>query len=136
MENTISSSNFTIDVHTHVVPQFHREALISGGYQATDEDHIFVDGFLVPRFSLDAYMENRKKFGYHFSILSITCPGISFLHGNVGAKEMARKFNQQLFEFINKYPKSLGAFALIPLPNVDLAIQEVKVSWYRLFRRP
>ncbi|EXJ67883.1 uncharacterized protein A1O5_09230 [Cladophialophora psammophila CBS 110553] len=124
MNTSITPSNFTIDVHTHAIPSYYRDSLVGAGYNATDAEHVYVDGFLVPEFSIETYLTNRKKFGYDFSILSITCPGVSFLHGNLAAKMLSRKLNQQLFEWVKANPEDLGAFAVVPLPNVDAAIDE------------
>ena len=127
MATSVSSSTFTVDVHTHAIPPFFRDALVDAGYETNDAGEVYVDGFRVPDFTLESYLENRQKFGYDFSILSITCPGVSFLNGNSQAKTLARKLNKQMSEWSQAYPRTLGAFAVLPLPNIDAALQEVKV---------
>lgn len=63
------SPKFTIDVHTHPIPQFYRDALIDGGYPY-DGKTLIVDGFPTPAWSLDSYLENREKFGYNYSVMA------------------------------------------------------------------
>jgi hypothetical protein len=121
-------SNFTIDVHTHPIPGFYREAIISAGYNTTEGGELFVDGFRMPNFTIESYVENRATFGYDFSIMSITAPGVSLLKGNSQAASLARRLNQQMFEWTKKYPASLGAFCILPLPDIKSSIEEIRVS--------
>jgi hypothetical protein len=118
---------FIIDVHTHPIPQFYRDALIDGGYPY-DGKTLIVDGFPTPAWSLDSYLENRVKFGYNYSVMSITAPGVSFLHGNDKAVHLARQLNDQLFQWTETYPQSLGAVAVLPLPNINASLDEIAVS--------
>src|ERR1700712_684538 len=82
-QQATSGSPFRVDVHTHPIPEFYREALYAAGYPGENISSIFVDGFLTPYpFSIDSYLAARREQGYNFSILSITAPGLSFLKGN------------------------------------------------------
>ncbi len=121
-------SDLLIDVHTHPIPTFYREAMIAAGYPTKNGTELFVDGFRVPSFTIESYVENRAKYGYDFSIMSISAPGISFLKGNSQAPPLARKLNQQMFEWTQKYPESLGAFCTLPLPDIKSSLEEIRVS--------
>ena len=127
MAANVSSSTFTVDVHTHLIPQFYRDALVAAGYETNDVGDVYIDGFRVPNFTLDFYLENRQKFGYDFSILSVICPGVSFLNGNSQATTLARKLNEQMYAWGQAHPRTLGAFAVRPLPNIEAALEELKV---------
>lgn len=122
------SSNLTIDVHTHPIPDFYREAMIAAGYPTRDGTQLVVDGFQMPDFTIDSYVENRAQFGYDFSIMSITAPGVSFLNGNSQAATLARKLNKQMYDWTQEYPSSLGAFAVLPLPDIESSLEEIRVS--------
>lgn len=127
-----NSSNFTVDVHTHPIPDFYRNALIDAGYTAATRSDIFVDGFRTPNFTMQEYIASRERYGYSFSILSITAPGVSFLHGNLRAKELARRLNDQMSEWIQQYPQQLGAFGILPLLDIESSLEEIKVYYYLL----
>lgn len=121
------SPDFTIDVHTHPIPQFYRDALADAGYPF-DGETLIIDGYPTPAWSLDSYLENRARYGYDYSVMSITAPGVSFLHGNDRAKHLARQLNDQLFQWTETYPQSLGAVAVLPLPNANAALDEIAVG--------
>ena len=121
-----SAQSFRVDVHTHPVPSFFKEALVDAGY-LTQGAEILVDGFRTPNFTVEQYIEERVEHGYNFSILSVTAPGVSFLKGNSRAKTLARQLNDDMSSYMKTYPRQLGAFACLPLPNVQDSIEEIKV---------
>lgn len=132
------SAGFTIDVHTHPIPQFYRDALVDAGFPF-DQQNLVIDGYQTPEWSLDSYLENRARYGYDYSLMSITAPGVSFLNGNDRAKQLARQLNDQLFQWTETYPESLGALAILPLPNVSASLEEIAVShivWTANFEFP
>ena len=117
---------FTIDVHTHVIPTIWKEELIKAGYEAEGTQPI-IDGFLTPEWDIGMYMKNRDEFGYDYSVMSIGTPGVNFLRGKA-ATELARTINNEMASYIKKYPTRLGAMALLPFPNLDDCLTEIKVS--------
>lgn len=119
-------SLFKVDVHTHPIPNFYRTALLDAGYPGTGEADIFVDGFRTPDFTIESYIQERVEHGYNFSVLSITAPGVSFLHGNSRAKELARQLNDQMAAYIKEYPNQLGAFGILPLPDIESSLEEIE----------
>ena len=86
-----------------------------------------MDGFRTPAFTIEEYVQKREEHGYNFSILSITAPGVSFLKGNRRAKELARQLNNEMADYIKVYPRQLGAFACLPLPDTQAALEEIRV---------
>ena len=121
------ASNFIVDVHTHPIPDFYGDALIDAGYPASIRSDVIVDGFRTPNFTIQEYLASREEFGYSFSILSITAPGVSFLHGNLRAKELARRLNDQMSKWTQQYPKQLGAFGILPLLDIESSLEEIRV---------
>ena len=90
-------------------------------------DELWIDGFLTPKWDMESYLANREKFNYHYSIMSITAPGLGFLDGNSEAVSLARKLNDQMHQWTEQHPDKLGAFACLPLPNVEASLEEIKV---------
>lgn len=123
---TSSFANFKIDVHTHPVPEFYREALVDAGYSARNLSDVFVDGFRTPNFDIKSYVDERVEHGYGFSVLSITAPGVSFLHGSYRAEELARQLNQEMQSYRKAYPDQIGAFCILPLPDIQSSLEEIK----------
>ena len=122
--------NFTIDVHTHAIPTIWKEELVKAGYEAKGTQPI-IDGFLTPEWDLDMYMKNRDEFGYNYSVMSIGTPGVNFLRGKA-ATDLARRVNDEMADYVKKHPSRLGAMALLPFPNLDDCLAELKVSVYCL----
>jgi hypothetical protein len=120
-------ADYTIDVHTHPIPEFFRTALINAGYAVEKDDKLIVDGFETPPWTLDSYLQNRENFGYHYSILSITAPGVNFLRGNPAAAKLARDLNNQMAEWTKQLPTKLGAFGVLPLMDIKTSLNEIKV---------
>ncbi|QKX59637.1 uncharacterized protein TRUGW13939_06774 [Talaromyces rugulosus] len=126
MAVTPDPNTFKVDVHSHPIPEFYRDAMVSAGFATADDCSVIVDGFHIPNFDIKTYMEERVEHGYNYSILSITAPGVSFLHGNSRAICLARKLNDQLFEYTQTYPKQLGAFGILPIPDIQGSLSEIK----------
>ena len=122
--------NFTIDVHTHAIPTTWKEELIKAGYDAEGTQPI-IDGFLTPEWDIDMYMKNRDEFGYNYSVMSIGTPGVNFLKGKA-ATDLARRVNDEMAGYVKNYPSRLGAMALLPFPNLDDCLVELKVRVYCL----
>jgi hypothetical protein len=118
--------DFTVDVHTHAIPTIWKEELVKAGYEAEGTQPI-IDGFLTPEWDLDMYMKNRDEFGYNYSIVSIGTPGVNFLRGKA-ATDLARRVNNEMADYTKKHPSRLGAMALLPFPNLDDCLEEIKVS--------
>ncbi|KEF56420.1 uncharacterized protein A1O9_08001 [Exophiala aquamarina CBS 119918] len=121
----MGGSSFTVDVHTHPVPESYRRALLGAGYGSSNASDLFVDGFRTPEWTLDGYLEDCTAFGYNYSILSITAPGLSFLRGNARARTLARELNDEMSGWMGQHPKRLGAFGILPLPDINASLAEI-----------
>jgi hypothetical protein len=122
----VPPADYTIDVHTHPIPDFYRQALIEADFP-TKGGRVWVDGFVTPDFTIESYLANREEYKYQFSVMSITAPGVNFYNGDVRAKEMARRLNLQMHEWMQAHPTKLGAFVCLPLPNIEDSLEELKV---------
>ena len=61
------------------------------------------------------------------SILSISSPGLSFVGGDT-ARELARSVNENARALIEAHPDRFGAFALLPLPDIDASLNEISYA--------
>ena len=64
------------------------------------------------------------RHGIATAMLSVSAPGVFF--GDRGlARELARACNEFLAELARSHPGRFGAFAVLPLPDVDAALEEL-----------
>jgi hypothetical protein len=66
-------------------------------------------------------------------MLSVSDPGVSFVSGDA-AVALARQTNEYAAGVVRAHPRRFGAFAVLPLPNVDATIAEV--GWGARSSRP
>jgi len=68
-----------------------------------------------------------EKIGIETSIVSISAPGVYF--GNeYYAIDLSRQCNEFSAQIIDKFPNKFGSFAVLPLPNIEASINEVKYA--------
>jgi predicted TIM-barrel fold metal-dependent hydrolase len=112
-----ASSALWIDVHSHFLPEPYLRAMAASGLQD-------VDGFPLPRWSVDSHLEAMDAAGVQSCLLSISSPGIGFERG-AGARDLARSINQAARDIVQSHPRRFGAFAVLPLPDVAGALSEI-----------
>src|SRR5262245_38743025 len=106
-----------IDIHAHFfTPEYHN-ALRAAGLDS-------VDGFPIPAWSMDSAIALMDRWGIRTQMLSISAPGIEFVP-RANARRLARDINETKAKWIAKHPTRVGGFALLPLPDVDGALEEI-----------
>ncbi|MDD5224917.1 MAG: amidohydrolase family protein [bacterium] len=109
-----------IDVHHHIVPREYVEAL--AGIGVTE-----VAGRPFPEWSVENMLELMDRHQIRAAITSISAPGVYF--GDEGFTiELCRRCNEFSAQLVKKYPERLGAYAVLPLPNVDAALKELEYA--------
>jgi predicted TIM-barrel fold metal-dependent hydrolase len=115
--SAVRSISGRIDVHAHVVPPFYVRAVEEAGHVASVSA-----GYpaWTPELALGFMAQNN--IGY--SVNSISPPGVYFGdHGK--AQALARRCNDYLAELMRDHPDKFGAIGILPLPNVELALEEI-----------
>jgi predicted TIM-barrel fold metal-dependent hydrolase len=106
-----------IDVHHHVAPPDYVSALADMGITSAG-------GRPFPLWDLDENLAFMDRHGIEMAMLSVSAPGVFF--GDRGrAKELARTCNEYLAELVSEHPRRFGAFAVLPLPDVEAATDEL-----------
>jgi predicted TIM-barrel fold metal-dependent hydrolase len=101
-----------IDVHYHAMNEPFRAALASiGGIIRT------------PEWSRQKALEFSDRQDIGTGILSLGVPGAHF-GDDAKARDLSRRCNEDLAEFVAQYPKRFGLFAITPMPDVDGACAE------------
>ena len=113
-----------IDVHSHAIPDFLRKALLAAGRKPS------LSGF--PAWSPELALETMARFGIAKSILSVSTPGVHY--GDAAeARALARRFNEYCAGLRASRSGQLqagqfGAFAAMPMPDVEGACEEVRYA--------
>ncbi len=106
-----------IDVHAHLVTPDYLAAMRAAGISD-------VDGFPIPAWSEEGHLELLDRHGISAAVLSFSAPGISFASGR-RSRELARRLNEAAAERRARTNGRLGAFAVLTLPDVDGALEEM-----------
>ena len=106
----------TIDTHHHMLPDFF--------FEATNEKENPVGGLKPQRWTPEGSLAFMDEAGIDVAILSISTPGIQ-LPDKHAARELARKCNELAASLISKHPKRFGAFASVPMSDINEAIDEM-----------
>lgn len=107
-----------IDVHHHAIPPVYRAALERAGLVDP------IPGVDYPAWSVERSLELMDRRGIAVALLSITEPGVHFADGAAG-RALAREVNEFYADLIRDRPDRFGAFAALPLPDVDAAREEL-----------
>jgi predicted TIM-barrel fold metal-dependent hydrolase len=107
----------TIDTHHHMLPEFF--------FEATNEKENPVGGLKPQEWTAESSLAFMDEAGIDIAILSISTPGIQ-LSDRRAAMELARRCNELAASLVSEYPKRFGAFASVPMSNLNDAIDEVK----------
>lgn len=121
------AQTFRVDVHTHVFPAFYKQALLDAGFPTNAAGNVLTDGFPAPNFTIEGLIYERVNRGYNYSVLSVSSPGVHFLNGKA-AKDLARRLNDEMALYIRTYPNQLGAFGILPLPDIQASLDEITVG--------
>lgn len=114
-----------IDVHTHFVPDFYREALFAAGLSRPDGIKA------IPPWSAEEALATMDRLDVTRSYVSISSPGVHF-GDDAAAAALARQCNESAAELTARHPDRFGWFACLPLPDVDGAAKEAEHALTRL----
>jgi predicted TIM-barrel fold metal-dependent hydrolase len=113
------AKTLTVDVHHHMLPDFF--------WRETNESDNPVGGISPPPWSKDMMLSFMDEAGIDVAIASISTPGVHM--GDDGrARSLARRVNEFAAKLIQEHPTRLGAFACLPLPDVDGALEELRYA--------
>jgi 6-methylsalicylate decarboxylase len=111
---------FTVDLHHHVIPDFY--------WKASNEDGNAAGGITPPRWSLDTAIAYLDEAGIDIAVPSISTPGVHF-GDDAAARTLARQVNEYLAGIKHDRPDRFGAFATLPLPDVDGSLDQIAYAF-------
>lgn len=109
-----------IDIHQHFLPPAYLAALAGRGIELGG-------GLLIPTWDIDSTLALMERYDIAKAVLSISEPGIYFGDARQ-ARDLARYCNEYAAELIRAHPGRFGAFAILPLPDVDAALRELEYA--------
>src|ERR1700757_1844346 len=109
-----------VDLHQHVIPDFY--------WEASNEDGNAAGGINPPRWSLDGAIAYLDEAGIDVAVPSISTPGVHF-GDDAAARTLARRVNEYLADIKRDRPDRFGAFAVLPLPDVDGSLEQIEYAF-------
>jgi predicted TIM-barrel fold metal-dependent hydrolase len=116
----MTSQPHRIDTHHHILPKEWVQAVSSLGIGDAG-------GIEFPRWSPESALSLMDRAGIATAITSISAPGVYF--GDLGlARTLARRCNEISARLVQDHPRRFGAFAFLPLPDVDASLEELEYA--------
>jgi len=109
--------SYRIDIHHHILPPEYLSALEGIGFD--------VNRF--PEWTPEKSLEFMDKNNIATAITSISTPGVYFKDASF-SRDLARRCNEYAAGLINDHPDRFGAFAVLPLPDVEGAMLELEYA--------
>ena len=106
----------TIDLHHHAIPDFY--------WEASNEDGNAAGGITPPRWSLEGAIAYLDEAHIDAAVPSISTPGVHF-GDDTAARSLASKVNEYLAEIKRDRPDRFGAFAILPLPDIEGSLEQI-----------
>jgi len=109
-----------IDVHHHILPPEYMTALAK--IQVTRSA-----GVSFPKWDSAISLALMDREGIEVAITSISAPGIYFGDGQF-TRDLARRCNEFSARLIKEHPQRFGAFAVLPLPDIEASLLELEYA--------
>jgi predicted TIM-barrel fold metal-dependent hydrolase len=119
-KNQIPQQPDRIDVHHHILPPVYTSALAKIGIKSAG-------GVPFPYWNAQQSLHVMDRNGIATAITSVSSPGIYF--GDINfSQDLARRCNEFSANLVNEHQERFGAFAVLPLPDVNAALREVEYA--------
>ena len=109
----------TIDIHHHILPDFF--------WRETNEQHGPVGGIAPPPWSRESALGFMDDAGIDVAVTSISTPGVH-TGSDRRARSLARRCNELAAGLMQARPDRFGAFACLPLPDIDGSLAELSYA--------
>ena len=121
-----ATANKKIDFHSHAILKSYVD-----GLKLLKIDAEKVEGFPLPKWSVEDHLKFMSDAKIDFSILSMATPHI-FNGDKVATVEVARMINEEFADICRNFSDKFAFAATIPLPTIEGSINEIKYSMDKL----
>ena len=118
---TKGKTDFYVDVHAHVLPDFYLAALKEAGLYD-------IDGWPFPDWSIETTLQAMDSHKIMTQVLSLSSPGVNFLSGQKAA-QLARRLNEFQAKLVEDHAPRFGSLAVLPLPDVEASLAEIAYAF-------
>lgn len=115
----------SIDVHAHFIPPPYLDALAASGVRLLDNIAP------IPEWDPERHLAIMDDVGIATSMLSVSAPHVAFAPDHSRAT-LCRAINDYAAELVGRNPSRFGAFAILPLPDVERSLDEIQHALDRL----
>ena len=109
-----------IDIHHHILPSVYTSALAKIGITSAG-------GVPLPNWNAQKSLDVMDRNGIATAITSISAPGIYFGDFEF-SKDLAKRCNEFSADLISDNKMRFGGFAVLPLPDVKAAVNELEYA--------
>lgn len=117
----LGSGHGIIDVHSHALLPLWLDA--ASEVMKIPRDNLQIAGTPVPEWSVERHLAMMDANGIAACVLSWP-PATSFYKGKP-ARDLARVMNEAFAEIVARHPTRFGAFAVLPLDDMDASTEEM-----------
>jgi predicted TIM-barrel fold metal-dependent hydrolase len=114
----MTTENHRIDVHYHIIPKPYVDALARRGITGA----AWVN---FPKWAPNMAIRQLDRMEIATAVTSLSTPGVWFGDAAL-ARDLARLCNEFQARMMSDHPGRFGAFAFLPLPDVDGALAEME----------
>lgn len=124
-------SKTAIDLHSHYYPKPLVKKLMDYGILHVSEERVILtwSGRRSEARKSVINIEEKKReveFFNIYSVLSVPNPWTYFINDKKEEVEVAKECNNELASIMEKFPETFGAFATLPLNDVESSIEEAE----------
>jgi len=110
-----------IDTHSHVYPEFYRQAVIAAGWTPGPDGNA-----APPNWTIESHLGFMDHNNIEKSYVSCSSPGTFLKPDDTSAGvALTQQFNDFTADLKKQYPDRIGFFASLPLPSVQDALDEI-----------
>lgn len=116
----VGSADGVTDWHSHFIPNSYRQAVAA-------HDALLDEGFPLPQWSAEQHLQLMDGTGIERAVLTLPAPH-PYWGDMEETKRLCRLFNEEAAALCRQHPDRFSFCAVLPLPDVEVAIDEARYA--------